>query len=125
MIRSGINAEGIIDIKSSILSGSLKSGNAGLFVCFFGFMLSCFSLLAGILPQSLSKETIKADRHRVKFALIVFFSLLGAAILCAIITAYTTGDAQGLFGFGAFFSGMAAFFWLFPLMTMIDDIKND
>ncbi|MBT8763096.1 hypothetical protein KFV02_04035 [Desulfohalobiaceae bacterium Ax17] len=44
MINSGIKAEGSVDIKSAIVSGTVKSGNAGLFIVVLAFLLMVFSL---------------------------------------------------------------------------------
>jgi hypothetical protein len=44
MIYSGIKAEGTIDIKSVVVSGTVKSGSAGIFVAVLSFMLMVFSL---------------------------------------------------------------------------------
>jgi hypothetical protein len=44
MIYSGIKAEGTIDIKSVVVSGTVKSGSAGIFVTVLSFMLMVLSL---------------------------------------------------------------------------------
>ena len=44
MIYSGIKAEGTIDIKSVVVSGTVKSGSAGIFVVVLSFMLMVLSL---------------------------------------------------------------------------------
>jgi hypothetical protein len=46
MIWQGISAEGAIDIKSSFLSGSVKTGSAGLFIAFLSFAIIAFVLLS-------------------------------------------------------------------------------
>jgi hypothetical protein len=46
MIYSGIKAEGTIDIKSAIVSGTVKSGSAGILVTVLSFMLMVLSLPA-------------------------------------------------------------------------------
>lgn len=40
----GVGAEGAVDIKSAVLSGSIKTGSAGLFTLFFGFGIIIFVL---------------------------------------------------------------------------------
>lgn len=46
MIYSGIKAEGTIDIKSAVVSGTVKSGSAGIFITVLSFMLMVLSLPA-------------------------------------------------------------------------------
>jgi|GEM_PF-4988760 len=44
LLYSQTKAEGSINIKSSILTGNIKSGSAGLFICFFAAFLMIFSI---------------------------------------------------------------------------------
>ena len=48
LMIAGTNAEGIIDLKSSVVSGSIKTGSAGLFVCVFGLSLVITTLVLGL-----------------------------------------------------------------------------
>ena len=40
-----IKADGSIDIKTTLLTGHIKSGSAGLFICFFAVVMLLISLL--------------------------------------------------------------------------------
>jgi hypothetical protein len=124
MIRDGLSAEGTIDIKSSLFSGSLKTGSSGLFVCFFGFMIVGLALLSTVARTEKSGEGPSASTMRVKFALTVFFGLLASAIGCALLATSVTGDLQGLFGLLALGFGVITLFWIMPLSDAIDSIKD-
>ena len=58
MIQAGIKAEGSIDIRSEVLSGSLKTGSAGLFITFFAF----FMILASVLFKVADLFPFQAER---------------------------------------------------------------
>ncbi len=60
MIYSGIQAEGTIDVKSALVSGTVKSGSAGIFIIVLAFMLMVLSL-PGI------KQTDKEGTTRITF----------------------------------------------------------
>lgn len=51
MMWQGISAEGAIDIKSSVLSGSIKTGSAGLFIAFLSFAVIVFVLVKGAVLE--------------------------------------------------------------------------
>ena len=51
MLFQGISAEGVVDLKSSILSGTIKASSAGLYVCFFALFIIVF-VLATLLTSS-------------------------------------------------------------------------
>ena len=45
MVQKGISANGVIDIKSEVLSGHLETGSAGLFLAFFSFLMIVLPIL--------------------------------------------------------------------------------
>lgn len=48
MLFQGISAEGALDLSTSLVSGKLKTSSAGLFVCFFSFVIIVFSLVSSL-----------------------------------------------------------------------------
>jgi energy-converting hydrogenase Eha subunit E len=104
----GVGAEGSVDIKSSILSGSVKTGSAGLFLIFFGgaivmFVLATLGASAG--AKSATPVVRKTTAHSIGVA---FFVVLTALVLAA---------ALGAFGYGDGFGILAIFLGLFLLLT--------
>lgn len=83
MIRSGLKAEGSIDISALALSGTLKTGSAGLFVCFFGFLLVASPLLLGAARAGLEGEI--PGRSDTKRKVVIFSGLTTALIFCAVL----------------------------------------
>ncbi|MBX3628002.1 MAG: hypothetical protein KF892_23540 [Rhizobacter sp.] len=77
MMWQGVAAEGTIDLKSSVISGSLKTGSAGLFIAFLAFVV-IVSVLAGAHKSPQSQPQQATDRSRFKRLLPVFFVLLVA-----------------------------------------------
>ena len=45
MLFQGISAEGFVDLKSTLLSGTLKTSSAGLYICFFALFIIIFVLV--------------------------------------------------------------------------------
>ena len=108
MMWLGIGAEGSVDIKSSVLSGSIKTGSAGLFLIFFGAAIVMFvlaSLGASASAKSASPITRKAKSHTIGIA---FFVVLIALIVSA---------AFGAAGYGAGFGILAMFLGAMLIIT--------
>ena len=63
-------AQGVIDFKFGMLSGNIKSGSAGLFICFFGFILICVSML----------PIKKSNNSSLKFDLIKIIKPIGLVL---------------------------------------------
>src|SRR4051812_31825430 len=80
MIKSGIKAEGAIDIRMEVLAGSLKSGSAGLFIMFFSFFMIVASVMfpKGLLPERAIAK--KAATSGVPKLLVIMFALYAATI---------------------------------------------
>lgn len=95
MMWQGVSGEGVIDIKSSILSGSLKSGSAGLFIVFLAFMVIAFVLLT---PSS-SKDPmahLSPSTNRAAAIARGFFLLLCSFLASGALAAFGYGTGFGL-----------------------------
>src|SRR5258708_28293850 len=75
MLYLGIVAEGIVDIKSTIISGTLKTASAGLFICFFSFLLIVFVLISLFNSPAVS-PLLTSGRHRAKRLMLIFWGCL-------------------------------------------------
>jgi hypothetical protein len=83
MLYRGIQAEGTIDLKSALLSGSIKGSSAGLYICFFAVFV--IALVLGSIV--IGGNGIVADGHapsknlqRVLWAQLVAIALCGVGI---------------------------------------------
>ena len=117
MMWQGIVAEGTIDIKSLVISGSLKTGSAGPFIVFLSFVLVVF-VLTSLSKQQLSSKPMSSDKpSKASRAAKGFFILLGLFVVSAVLAALGYGT-----GFGAlavvlgFFTAICGFF----LLTAMD-----
>ena len=102
MMAQGIAAEGAIDIKSSVLSGSVKTGSAGLFILFFAFGIIVFvlsSLSSKAAHANLSQAKARSKTHQLAW---VFWGVLVCLVVVGTLGAL--GNGQG-FGALAFFLG--------------------
>jgi hypothetical protein len=100
MIKSGISAEGSIDIRSELLSGSLKTGSVGLFITFFSFFMILFSVIFSKSPavSQPKPEESSALKSKWRVIRIILFSLYALTIIADLIARSTTGNEQFLFG---------------------------
>jgi hypothetical protein len=80
MLYVGIAAEGILDIKSTVISGTLKTASAGLFICFFAFLLIVFVLIS-ILRVPVSAPTDAMRSSRAARLMPIFWGSLAAVFL--------------------------------------------
>lgn len=108
MMWLGIGAEGTVDIKSSVMSGTVKTGSAGLFLIFFGSAIVIFvlaSLSAGATAKSTAPVARKSTAHSIGVAFFVILAaLIGSASLAAM-------------GYGNGFSALAMFLAFFLIIT--------
>ena len=96
----GVGAEGAVDIKSSVLSGTIKTGSAGLFTLFFGFGIIIF-VLATLNAKSQNATLSFAERKsKTKQISYAFWGVLASFIATA---------SLGALGYGAGFGGTAFF----------------
>lgn len=96
MMWQGIAAEGAIDIKSSVVSGSLKTGSAGLFIVFLSFVLVVFVLTSLSKSQTAPKRPIPATHSKTSGIAKGFFVLLALFIVSAGLAALGYGIGFGL-----------------------------
>ena len=96
MMRAGIAAEGAIDVSSAVLSGSIKTGSAGLFVVFLSFLMIAFVLLTLDRKDQGSAGLVSHKSSRRLGHLV--WGLLAAVVV--------TGSLGGL-GYGKAFGGLA------------------
>jgi hypothetical protein len=97
MMWQGISAEGAIDIKSSVLTGSIKTGSAGLFIAFLSFAVIVFVLTSiGKRPtQSPSQDLSKSKR-------------LGKGLAALLVACIVSGGLSAA-GFGSGFAMLSVF----------------
>lgn len=99
MMYHGIAAEGAIDLKSSVVSGTIKTGSAGLFICFFGFLIVVF-VLASLLTASRNDGAVVPATHgKARRLLPMFWGVLIAFMLATLGAAYSPTSEMRL-GFG-------------------------
>jgi len=97
MMWQGISAEGAIDVKSSVLSGSIKTGSAGLFMVFLSFLVIVF-----VLSSIGKKSTVLHDQFQSKS------SRLGKGLVALLVACVASGALAAL-GFGHGFGLLAVF----------------
>jgi hypothetical protein len=117
MMWQGIAAEGAIDIKSSVVSGSLKTGSAGLFIVFLSFVLVVF-VLTSLSKSHATKPSTPARPSKTAGLAKGFFVLLTAFVIAAALAALGYGVGFGLLaaalGFFTLMCGIA-------LLTVMED----
>ena len=96
LLVSGIKADGTVDLKSAVLSGTLRTESAGLYVCFFAVFIVVISLAsAHFEKKNTGNENPRQQRMFGLFLILLFalfVSILGHAI---------TGDLAFTFAYGA------------------------
>lgn len=116
MMWQGISAEGTIDIKSSILSGSIQTGSAGLFISFLSFFIIAMVLL---LTGVNKKETENEVQQRHKRAMPIFWALL----IC-----FVTSTTLAVSGYGAGFgiaAGALGFLLFMSVVAILTYIESE
>jgi len=122
MMWSGISAEGAIDIKSSILSGSVKTASAGLFICFLSFVIIVFVVFS-LSHQSQAPNFSRAEGE------VKPFKRIGAAakitFLAFIVTGALASSGYGEgYGAMAFFLGCGLFFTGLVYVIALDEDRG-
>lgn len=108
MMWQGIAAEGAIDIKSSVLTGSIKTGSAGLFISFLAFAIVVY-VLSSLSQNSSNVDHPSGDLKSKKIA-----KFIKVLFICLILSV-----AASSFGYGAGFGGLAIFFGFILFMSCI------
>lgn len=113
----GVGAEGAVDIKSTLLSGSIKTGSAGLFTLFFGFGIIIF-VLGSLNAKSANAQLSSVQRKsRTKHIAQAFWGLLVAFLITASLGALGYGNG---FGGAAFFLGFLLVFTGVAYVVQLD-----
>lgn len=94
----GVGAEGTVDIKSSVLSGTVKTGSAGLFIIFFGFSIVLFVLATLTAKASISSISPTARHSKAK--------AIGRAFAALFVATFVSGTLAAL-GYGPGFTFLA------------------
>ena len=87
MLCKGILAEGVLDLKSTLISGTLRTGSAGLFICFFAL----FVIVAALIALRLLSNTRDPGPLTYHGRLIVTLWGLIAALLITSIGSLVSG----------------------------------
>lgn len=93
LMLAGTNAEGVIDLKSSVISGTIRTGSAGLFVCAFGVSLIIATLLVGLQHKPESPRVLHVPSSRPATIRTVLVGLAVAFLICIIGAALTSHGA--------------------------------
>lgn len=99
MVKTGIKAEGSIDIRSTLLSGSLKTGSAGLFITFMSFFMILASVLFSKWPSRSRDRSSETSPSTTRTILRILFSLYALTIIAYLLARSTTEGEQIFFGF--------------------------
>ena len=107
----GVGADGTVDIKSSVLSGTIKTGSAGLFTLFFGFGIIIFVVASLAAREGRERLSLTQRRSRTQNMVRAFGGVLAAFVVMAACAALGYGAAFGgaavFLGFLLFFTGVA------------------
>ena len=111
MLYAGIAADGAVDIKTTLASGTIRTGSAGLFIIFFAFLviISSLALLASRANKGTSGDALPGSRPRSKRLLPALYAVLVALLLCALGVAVFPEGARMAFLSGAFMLATAMF----------------
>jgi hypothetical protein len=115
MIRSGIKAEGSIDIRSEMLSGSIKTGSAGLFLTFFSFFMIVASVLFSKRP---SVARAKSDKSPLRVLLRILFTLYALTVASYLFARSRPDGSNELVLFGFVTAGLLVLSLIFSVYTM-------
>ncbi len=118
LLYLGISADGSVDIKSTILSGTLKTTSAGLFICFFGMIVIVFSLASLYTPSKTQIATPATTKSKAMRLQSYFWGLLIGAVVCAIGAALTENTARTAFITTGTTLGMALIFLVAAVVRM-------
>ena len=95
MLFQGISAEGQVDLKSTLLSGTLKASSAGLYICFFALFIIVFVLVTLLTPP---KESAAKTKGRAQRLASVFWGLFLALGGCLVAAAFLPEGFRALSG---------------------------
>jgi hypothetical protein len=119
MMWQGIAAEGAINIKSFVLTGSIKTASAGLFIAFLSFAIIVFVLLS-LVKRSLTTAQPSTPSHAKSTRL--------AKILIGLLIGLVVSGGLASLGYGNGFGALAMFlgFMMFiVIMAYISFLENE
>ena len=107
LLISGISADGLVDLKSTVLSGMLKTASAGLFVCFFALVIITFVLASAMSNKSGADVGQHWPKTRSRRLFPIFWGCLAGLLVCGFAVVSTESAARtvfyyplGVLGFG-------------------------
>lgn len=115
----GVGAEGSVDVKSSVLSGTVKTASAGLFILFFGFGIIIFVLASLTAKAASANLSLTQIRSRTKHI---------AQAFGAVLVALLVSGGMGALGYGQGFSALAMFLGvmlLFIGIAFVVQLENE
>jgi len=95
MLFRGISAEGSVDLKSTLLSGTLKASSAGLYLCFFALFIIVFVLVTLVTP---AREGTAKAKGRSRRLFSIFWALLFTLVGCGLGLAFLPKGFQSFAG---------------------------
>jgi len=107
MVQKGISAQGVIDIKSEVLSGHLETGSAGLFVMFFSFFLIVLSFLLKH-PSTAKSEFPQKKPSRIPAMLTLSIFLRMVAIGSFWLSTYVQNTSQSMMLMSLYFISLTS-----------------
>jgi hypothetical protein len=119
MLFRGISAEGFVDLKSSLLSGTLRASSAGLYICFFALFIIVFVLVTLVTPP---REGAAKAKGRARRLAPVFWALLFALAACGLGIAFLP---EGFRGFAGIPIGVLSFSLASVVVAMIRMTYDD
>src|SRR5437868_2894063 len=78
LVQAGIAAEGTVDIRAALFSGTLKTGSAGLFVCFFALAIIAFVIIPLTRRELTDSEIASRAESKVRRLYPLLYALLVA-----------------------------------------------
>lgn len=107
----GVGAQGEVNIRSTIVSGAIKTGSAGLFIIFFGFLIVLFVLATLTAKMSAAHATPSARKTKSesigRAMAIQFVALIVSGALAAAGLGPGFGGLAVALGVGLLFTGFA------------------
>jgi hypothetical protein len=126
MIQAGIKAEGSIDIRSEVLSGSLKTGSAGLFVTFFAFFMILASVLFSKSPVLSRPKPETSAVSPIRILLRILFTLYALTVAAYLLARSADKGEQLVFGFAFVGFTVASFcFSIFTFLAWAEELPEE
>lgn len=138
LIIKQVDTTGIIDISSSLISGKIQSGSAGLLICFIGLFVIALSIFGGketiIRPSNIQPigdqteitvTTLKADEKRALLSILLGGLLTLGLILGGIYLEDRGWKGAGIISFFGFFCAMGEGILIIAFLSSYLDIESN